>query len=360
MQQQDNTTCDDQVDTKGKSPLHYAAKSGDLERCKFLCTNFQYNVNLQSKKGRTPLMLAIKHKHESVALYLLDNAKINIHVLTKRQYHALHFAAYAGLFATCKKLVEMGAQLNAESLDNIWSVFNAVQSGNMELVQYLIAQGGVLQCAKNNWTLAMVAASRGNLEMLKYLHRDWKASLEAIAPGKISPLYLACEAGALPIVQYLIEEGHVQLNYKVKNTFTAMHIACHNGNVELVKYLIDHDGQIENLEPAIDSYVSDGAMEKFLDSQVCHVFLNYGEAVTEKRASIYGGVSIRNQLRIAPSDGAEYRIGDDATAAWYLLQDQSQFQMEQHIFVRDMYRTLFYKKKKLFPCDIRVKCHNSK
>ena len=60
-----------QINSEGWTPLHYAASSGQLEMVKWLLENHAY-IDAGSANGTTPLMMAAREKHTTVARYLVE------------------------------------------------------------------------------------------------------------------------------------------------------------------------------------------------------------------------------------------------------------------------------------------------
>ena len=69
---------------KGFTPLHIAAKYGQLKVAKLLLQK-EANPDVQGKNGLTPLHVATHYNHVSVALLLLSN-KASSHSTAKVRY----------------------------------------------------------------------------------------------------------------------------------------------------------------------------------------------------------------------------------------------------------------------------------
>ena len=59
----------------GRSPLHYAASNGYLKAVRWLVEEADATAGLQTKKGHTARLLAKKHGHSKVAIYLAEVGK---------------------------------------------------------------------------------------------------------------------------------------------------------------------------------------------------------------------------------------------------------------------------------------------
>ena len=104
-----------------------------------------------------------------------------------------------------KFLLASGASANqADNKYGITPLHSAVQNGHLEIVEILIASGGLVNKASNN----------GN-----------------------TPLYMASSKGHLEIVKVLIASGGL-VNEANNNGFTPLSVAQMNGHTEIVVFLL--------------------------------------------------------------------------------------------------------------------------
>src|SRR5215469_746127 len=109
-------------------------------------------VNVQSKQGRTPLIVAAQGSSESVRLLLARGANAKAH--DGAGITALMNAALAGDFASVRALVEKGADVNAQA--TLFQDFGstplmaAACSGNPAVIKYLIEKGASVEAISNN------------------------------------------------------------------------------------------------------------------------------------------------------------------------------------------------------------------
>jgi ankyrin repeat protein len=62
----------DMASSHGKSLLMYCAEMGFFDICKFLCEEYNANINRTAESGYTALMMAIMGKHSEIAQYLIE------------------------------------------------------------------------------------------------------------------------------------------------------------------------------------------------------------------------------------------------------------------------------------------------
>ncbi|XP_043713184.1 protein ACCELERATED CELL DEATH 6-like [Telopea speciosissima] len=86
--------CFELFDSQGRSALHIAAESVESERVFwFLTEKTHHHINLQDKRGYTPLLLASKNQNESVLASLRDHPKVRGSAVLERQLEVLRQVA---------------------------------------------------------------------------------------------------------------------------------------------------------------------------------------------------------------------------------------------------------------------------
>jgi ankyrin repeat protein len=147
------------------------------------------DVNVQSKQGRTPLIVAAQSNQESVRLLLAQGADVKAR--DDAGITPLMNAALAGDLASVRAMVDKGADVNAEA--SLFQDFGstplmaAACSSNPAIVRYLIAKGAKIQTVSNN----SVEVRNGLLGMFKM------TALMKAAPDNRAEVFEALlEAGA--------------------------------------------------------------------------------------------------------------------------------------------------------------------
>ncbi|ESO88486.1 hypothetical protein LOTGIDRAFT_219211 [Lottia gigantea] len=72
-----------QKDNFGQTPLHLACINGNLTAVKELCEQDGVEIDLADKNNKTPLMLALGRKHESIVQYLKKEARFRTSILPR-------------------------------------------------------------------------------------------------------------------------------------------------------------------------------------------------------------------------------------------------------------------------------------
>lgn len=163
------------LDLEGTTPMHKAAFSSQIDVLRFL--GDKADINAQTKKGTTPLMMA---QSLDVAKCLVEELKTNINLSNQYQKTALHVTAYAGDVEFAKLLVENGAEVAKKDDQGRTPLFHAVVRGHYDLVVYLCDFLDVeqIQAADKQGCSALEFAKRSrNYEIATFLEAKIRNSV---------------------------------------------------------------------------------------------------------------------------------------------------------------------------------------
>ena len=122
-----------------------------------------------SAKADTPLIVACRNGHESVARLLLDRGA-SINATNQFQATCLHIAAQNGHESVARLLLERGASINAIDKDNWTSLYFAARTGHESVVGLLLERGASIDAVtKDNWTSLHIAAWKGHESVARLL-----------------------------------------------------------------------------------------------------------------------------------------------------------------------------------------------
>jgi len=153
----------------GKTPLHWAARNGELEVVKLL-VRFSAEINAKNERAETPLHLASYGGHMSV-VDLLCREGADIDAATTTGESALYLAAGRGATSVVQLLLSHGANMEANCK---WSsptaLAIAAHVGNAETVELLISRGanGLVRSSFGDALENMVTT--GNKDLVKRLY----------------------------------------------------------------------------------------------------------------------------------------------------------------------------------------------
>lgn len=100
------------------TPIHLAAKSGNLKACELLldaaCAVRDY-INSEDDGGWTPLVWACEHGHTEVARYLIKKGA-DLHRRDVEQNLALHWASFSDGAKIVELLTSCGSEVNSTNV----------------------------------------------------------------------------------------------------------------------------------------------------------------------------------------------------------------------------------------------------
>lgn len=96
------------------TPLHHAAKSGNLQACRLLLESVESRPQYLDQKddgGWTALVWAAEHRRVDIVRYLLSEGA-DLRARDVEQNQALHWAAFGGGYEAAQVLLERGAEVD--------------------------------------------------------------------------------------------------------------------------------------------------------------------------------------------------------------------------------------------------------
>ncbi|XP_026756929.2 ankyrin repeat domain-containing protein 39 [Galleria mellonella] len=132
--------------------LWYAAFYGDKDRVKYLidkAKNIKEAVNAPDNSGYTPLHYAARTGNIDICKILLQNGAIINSQTKSGMATPLHKAAAAGKTDMVKFLIQSGACVEMQDIDGQTVLHKAVEKNNIDLVNYLLTTYPSLAHIKN-------------------------------------------------------------------------------------------------------------------------------------------------------------------------------------------------------------------
>lgn len=118
------------------------------------------------------------------------------------------------------------------------SLVKAVQEGDLNRINLLVAQGADINAASSDqWTPLMIASSGGDIEMVKILFGE--GAMPDASSGKgWTALMIATVEGRVEVVRALLEHG-AQANASNNRGLTALRLAVSMDETEILRALLD-------------------------------------------------------------------------------------------------------------------------
>ncbi|KAL8528078.1 hypothetical protein ACS0TY_005771 [Phlomoides rotata] len=194
-------TIADVKDANKRGALHFAAREGQIEVCKYLLEELKLDVNSQDEDGETPLTHAARQGHTATAKYLVDQGA----------YPSIP----SGLGAT--------------------PLHYSAGIGNIELLKFLLSKDVNVDLESDTGTPLIWAAGHAQQDSVKVL-LEHNANPDAKTEDDITPLLSAVAAGSLACLELLIKAG-ATVNFKAGGA-TPLHIAADSGSPEIINCLL--------------------------------------------------------------------------------------------------------------------------
>lgn len=186
--------------------LHWAAALGDLAAVRRLIVDEHFPVDVQDRRGITPLYTAAEYGHVHIVQFLVDGARANYKICTSIRETALHVA---------------------------------VEKDQRNVVRFLVKKPGLVDMQDCDGCTALYSACDHNLEeIIGILIIEGHADVDKCFNGGFTPLHRVCDLGWTEIVRFLIKVGHACVNALNNEGATPLHFAVANGHLAIVDILL--------------------------------------------------------------------------------------------------------------------------
>ncbi|XP_061491462.1 poly [ADP-ribose] polymerase tankyrase-2 isoform X2 [Rhineura floridana] len=276
-----------------------AAKAGDMDTVKKLCT--VHSVNCRDIEGRqsTPLHFAAGYNRVSVVEYLLQHGA-DVHAKDKGGLVPLHNACSYGHYEVAELLVKHGAVVNVADLWKFTPLHEAAAKGKYEICKLLL-QHGADPTKKNrdgNTPLDLVkdgdtdiqdllrgdaalldAAKKGCLARVKKLCSPDNVNCRDTQGRHSTPLHLAAGYNNLEVAEYLLQHG-ADVNAQDKGGLIPLHNAASYGHVDVAALLIKYNACVNATDKWAFTPLHEAAQKG--RTQLCALLLAHGADPTLK------------------------------------------------------------------------------
>ena len=296
------------IDNDENTALSLACKSGSYTVVKMLLSKPARKIG----HGKPPpLSIASYNGFYKCARLLLEN-KANIEIQKSQFTELLRHTVLNGHLELCQLLLECGADANTSFEGNL-ILSEAIDAGNLKIVQALIAKGAVINAPDSNKRTALQKASmKGDKELVAYL-LDHGADINDVDDNNCTSTYLAANLGFAEIVQLLIDKGAdpqhpayegltplhacwanaetthtllkhgVDINKVANQGLTPLHIAACRGSFEVVKVILSYDPDLEVTTSFGQSALTYAA--QYGETEVIRLLLEAGANINHQTSS---------------------------------------------------------------------------
>jgi ankyrin repeat protein len=267
----------------GNTPLIWAAFHGYTEIIEYLLSRGA-DIEAVSRDGhKTALLLASYSGHAEAVLCLLRNGA-QIDAANSRGDTSVAIASYMNHASVVSALVSRRANLMLTTNEHKYNALHlAAYKGHEEVVAYILGSDDedipllVNAVDKSGNSPLMLAATQGNLEVMKVIMNHPSCDPNILDSIGNSALILAANRGHVDVVEFLIIEQGVDIDHVNNNQESALTRAAMKANIKVLESLllngaaydiIDKDG-VTALERALLTKMS-GPLELLTDYYIMH------------------------------------------------------------------------------------------
>ncbi|XP_077206427.1 poly [ADP-ribose] polymerase tankyrase-2 isoform X2 [Paroedura picta] len=277
------------LDNLGQTSLHRAAHCGHLQTCRLLLSSgcdpsivslqgftasqmgnesvqqlLQEGIPLGNSEADRQLLEAAKAGDVDIVKKLCTIQSVNCRDIEGRQSTPLHFAAGYNRVSVVEYLLQHGADVHAKDKGGLVPLHNACSYGHYEVAELLVKHGAVVNVA-DLWKFTPLheAAAKGKYEICKLLlqhgadptkkNRDGNTALDLVKDGDTdiqdllrgdAALLDAAKKGCLARVKKLCSPDNVNCRDTQGRHSTPLHLAAGYNNLEVAEYLLQHGADV--------------------------------------------------------------------------------------------------------------------
>ena len=230
----------DPIDSRGRTPLFWAATSGHESSVKWLLERDQVTANLRDIRGNTPFAWAAMEGQEKIIKLLLERNDVTADSRDIDGNTPLAWAAQRCHEAVIKLLLERNDVI-VDSKDN-WGqtpLSNAAKCGHDTVMRLLLERDDVAADSldiEGNTPLYWAARKGQEAAVRLLLERDDVMVNRECSDG--TPLSWAAMMGHDRIVKMFLERDDVELNIRNADDQTPLSLAAEHGHEAVVQLLL--------------------------------------------------------------------------------------------------------------------------
>lgn len=262
-------------------------RSGDGARAREMLDADPSLATYVGGESETPLHYAA-HLGDLELVRKLVELGADIDARNRFNQNPLLYAAYEGRVDVCRYLLEKGAAFDFQDNRGNTPILFAARQNHLEVVRMLIEKGAAVDLKGNAGATPLFhAAARGNLEILKMLRIEGAAIGTADDNGLV-PVLAALNGGYGEVVAYLVEKGAIE-GFTAGQFNDLMHGAAAAGLDDLAELAVergaDTRSRTENGRTLLHSAVAGGS--RALAKKAMEVGIDVDEADNTGRTALH-------------------------------------------------------------------------
>lgn len=252
-------TVADIKDANKRGALHFAAREGNTDICKYLLEELKLDVDMKDEDGETPLIHAARQGHIGTAKYLLEHGA-NPSIPSDLGATALHHSAGIGDIELLRSLLSKGVDVDSQS-DAGTPLIWAAGHGQQDAVKVLLEHHANPNAeTDDNITPLLSSVAAGSLACLELLIQA--GANVNISAGGATPLHIAADNGSLEIINCLLKAG-ADPNVTDEDGLKPIQVAAARGNRGAVETLFPLTSKVQS----IPNWTVDGILD-YMQSEI--------------------------------------------------------------------------------------------
>ena len=242
-------------DAMGRTPLHIAASEGHVRLTEYLM-ELRADPTAKDKMGNSAFNDAVRSKHDAVVRVMkAHDRNVSFKLAGNEVGVLLCQAAFNSKIEDIKRLVDNGVDPNEADYDGRTAMHLAASEGNMEVLKYLISIQANIMCRDRFNGTPLEDTVRHHFEIrnavqAEKLLRDHGATLSAEGLTYVVKMCEYAAEGDVENIRVLAENG-VDVSLGDYDDRTPLHLAACNGHTAVLEYLLKQESVLVN---AVDRF----------------------------------------------------------------------------------------------------------
>jgi len=221
----------------GSTPLNFAASLNQLEICNYLIDN-NADVNVANVNGSTAIQFASLNGQLDLVKKLIEKGA-KVIVWNNLGRNAIHYAAFSGNVELFEYLESKGLDMTPTTAERGTMLHWACYGGNIEMVKYLLNRDFSLDDKDKDGNTVLYWASTGNsIEMIKFLVEEKGMDVRGDDKTGSTVIQVAASRGNIDGIKYFLSKGF-EIDEKFENGESLIHLVGTIGDVDFLKYLLE-------------------------------------------------------------------------------------------------------------------------